>query len=226
MKPGSVRKLFEQKLQQKLEAVFNSISLIERITFLQFRDIQTYDKKTKYINLDFGCSPSKKCIIADVQLTLQQVGAMNNGKSMIESTKSGLELAKTATREVLIEFASDRRLRQKSDPELVVEVSSPITPIGDIPAIYILTSVCVLGCIGAAVYFFWSYFKILYESHKIVWKHGTGTLGRIKVMKNCLLLAVGFIAVVAESLCCRDYVLGKRRESARLVSIDKTEKTL
>ena len=219
MKPGSVRKLFEQKLQQKLEAVFNSISLIERITFLQFRDIQTYDKKTKYLNLDFGCSPSKKCIIADVQLTLQQVGAMNNGKSMIESTKLGLQLAKTATREVLLEFAvgSYARHRRKTNQpsEWVVEVASPITPIGDIPAIYILTSVCVFGCIGAALYIFSSYFKILYESHRIAWKHGTGMLGRIKVVKNCLILAAGCFAVVSESLSCRDYVLGKRRESDR-----------
>ena len=219
MEPGSVRFLFEQKLQQKLEAVFNSISSIERITFLQFRDIQTYESG---IDSKDPCSKNKKCIIADVQLTLQQVGPMNNGKSLEESTELGLQIAQAATREVLMEFGKHHRHKRKIDQpsELVVEVSHPITPIADIPALYVLTSVCGLGCIAAVIIHFWAYLKTFHQAHKMMWNHAQGMLGRIKVINNCVILALGVISVVSESLSCRDYVLGKRKES-RLFSIEK-----
>ena len=200
-----------------LERVFNSISSIERITLLQFRDIEIYES-------DDRCSPTQECIIADIELTLkvdpitQQIGPMNNGKSLIGSVKFGLRLA---SHKILLEWGNNSRNKRKY-PNPVFEFSTPIMPIEDIPAMYILTSVCVFGGIVTAIYYFWSYLKIFHQSHKIVWKHGKGILERIKVIKSCLFLTLGLFAFVTESLACRDYVLGKRKESTRVFEVAKT----
>ena len=204
-----VLKQFEEKLKQKLEAAFNSISLIERITFLQFRTIKTYE----IVRSDVRCTKGHPCLIADVQLTLNSVGLMNNGMSIGESTNIGLKIAQKATLEVLKEFATSTRYRRAAGDELsnpIVEFSSPITPIGDNPAIYVLTAGCLLGTIGAVVYYFRTHLKIFHQSQKVVWKHGSGIMARVKVVKDCSLLTLGIIAIVAESLSCHDYIVGKR----------------
>ena len=201
-------KLFEQKLQQKLESAFNSISLIERITFLQFRTIQSYELSWA----DDRCSTQRPCLIADVQLTLHRVGEMNKGLSLSESTNIGLKIAQKATLEVLKEFVTTTRHRRAGEDQLtnpIVEFSSPKSPIPDNPAIYVLTAFCLLSSIGVVGFTFWTHFKMFHLSEKLVWKHGRG-LERVKVIKDCLILIIGIGAIVVESLSCRDYILGKR----------------
>ena len=194
----------EEDLYQKVSRAFNSIDSIERITFLQFRNIETYEGS------DGSCSREEPCIIADIQLTIKHVNQMNYGLSLSESTTKGLEIAKKEVYKILDKISL--RGKRNSD-KILVEYASPITPIGENQSFYVLTAACVFGSIGFAIYYFKTKFHILYLSHKMVWNEGSGILTRVKVVKECLVLLLISASIVTETLACRDYLLGRRKES-------------
>ena len=154
-----------------------------------------------------------------MQLTIKHVGQMNHRMSLSESTTKGLEIAKKETLKILKEITLHKRKRNSNG--VLVEYSSPITPIGDDPSFYVLTIVCVLVSVAAAVYYFRTQFHILYLSQKMVWNEGSGILTRIKVVKECVVLSTLLVSIVTESLACRDYLLGRRKESIYIVHTKK-----
>ena len=79
-----------KELESKLTSVFNSISLVDQISFLQIRELEKEDVKRGQRGL--GCSAETKCQIIDIQMILVKNDIMNKGKSLNDSVTQGTAL--------------------------------------------------------------------------------------------------------------------------------------
>ena len=119
---------FKDLLEQKLNSVFNSISTLEEITVIQFRQIDRYEGreivrdqikdilslfilKAKQTNTTIpilgtagDCSFKNPCFIADIQITMAVSDELQFGLTLDESVKIGLDYTKTYSKQVYYIF--------------------------------------------------------------------------------------------------------------------------
>ena len=80
----------KNKLREQLEKVFNSVSVLEKISFIQLQeiDIQKIDRKrTENLNL----APDSTLHLLDFQIMLEHAGQIRYNVSLEESIIKGLE---------------------------------------------------------------------------------------------------------------------------------------
>jgi len=71
------------ELESKLTSVFNSIALVDQISFLQILELEKEEVKRGHQGL--GCAIDNKCQIFDIQMILGKYDIMNKNKSLEES---------------------------------------------------------------------------------------------------------------------------------------------
>ena len=112
---------FKELLEQKLNSVFNSISTLEEITVIQFRQIDRYEgreivrdqrkdifilwvkqnnPKVPILGTAGDCSFKNPCFIADIQITMVVSDELQFGLTLDESVKIGLDYTKTYSKQV------------------------------------------------------------------------------------------------------------------------------
>ena len=157
---------------------------------MQFRHIAVYEGDKG------GCSAEFACVVADVQLTLQRADSINNNLTLEESTEIGLALVETSLRPYILgilkelqsEAPDGQRHRRSNESDLVVAFASPITPIHQNPAIYILMVVSVVGCLAVIFYNVYHNFVTFKNAHLMVWRFGSSKLEKSKVLMSCVLV--------------------------------------
>ena len=80
-----MKTIVAKKIKRRLENVFNSVLDVDRITFLQFRDMVETDNVTLSNSLDYW-----KWKIVDFQILLKRTGLLNHNTTLEESISKGL----------------------------------------------------------------------------------------------------------------------------------------
>ena len=105
---------FRQQLTLKLSSVFNSIGLVERIQFVQFRPVHEvkHTPKWKRIGLhQTGCLTSSGCQSADIQLIISkstEISQMEHSQTLNQSLYKALEI----TQKYMMESSGELTLQR------------------------------------------------------------------------------------------------------------------